>query len=93
MYAFYSAAQAKLVGIVQYQTPDGQIVEATCISKTKDHDTGFDDIVCVGKVSQFVKRISEGTITFQGGKVSRHTISTLLHKDKAEHQQETHRWN
>lgn len=59
LYGYYSAKARNVAGLVQYKQSDGSIVEVTCIGG-KDYTSGWDDQVCLGTVTQFVKRIEDG---------------------------------
>ena len=57
---YYSSKQAELGGVVLYETPDGQTVECTCIVEMKGAPPPFDDMICVGQVTKFIRRTSHG---------------------------------
>lgn len=56
---FYSEKGSSIHGSYIYNRPDGTEVEVTSVFKTEDHGKvgcGWDDKVCVGPVTDFVRR-------------------------------------
>lgn len=59
-YGFFSqAAVDSGCGSAEYKTPDGKLVEVTCVSsKRDDQDYRWPDKVFVGEVTEFVRTLT-----------------------------------
>ena len=57
---FYSKKAHKITHSCIYETPDGKEVELTCVTENPD-DYKWDDKVCVGPVTRFLRIGKEGT--------------------------------
>ena len=61
-HGWYSVKQQKVGGSCHYRRANGEIVEITTVSRSKDHGTGWDDMAYVGEVEEFVDKVSDGLL-------------------------------
>jgi len=55
-YGFYSEKAARQFGTVVWKTPDGRDVHCTLVDDDPSGARyGFDDAVCIGEVTEFIK--------------------------------------
>lgn len=59
-HAWFSARQAQLFGVVLWKDVQGEILETTIITRTKENICKWDDIVYLGEVVEYVGRKAEG---------------------------------
>lgn len=59
---YFSSKQAELIGIVLYESPDGHTIECTQVDDDGRNPPLFDDVVCHGEVTNFIRRVSKGTL-------------------------------
>jgi len=62
-YGWYSQGMIENCGGFLHKTPDGGIVEVAMVhTSATDHETGWDDMICVGEVGEFVGRADPKTL-------------------------------
>lgn len=66
MFGWYSVKQARVAGTVFYKTPSGEVVEVSSVTKDMDHGSKWDDIACVGEVTEWDHRGSKGELEEMG---------------------------
>jgi len=56
MYGWFSEKQSRYI-LCEYRTPAGGTVIVTSVTKGPEHGTAWDDIICVGEVTEWVRTI------------------------------------
>ena len=97
-YGFYSVRQAKVGGTVWYWSIDGSLIEVTQVDAREDYVSRWDDMVCLGEVTTFVRRGSKGTLDDIGEEPSEENIRKLLaHCEEGKREEDRckkkERWN
>ena len=62
LHAWYSATMARISGTYLYENAQGETIEATTLTKTKECPCAWDDTVYLGEVVKFINRGSEGEL-------------------------------
>jgi hypothetical protein len=65
LYGFYSEKQAEVSGSVIYKDLNGNNVEVTEVGESPVSSSKWDDITCMGRVTNYVCRSREGSLIWE----------------------------